>query len=127
MKLVLAMVLIGCGGSRPPPQQPAPELPVATRPTEAPRTRCGKAVANVVDKTRANMAADGFTDAAIEHVRTSATESCDQKQWSVEVLDCYDQANTVQAVGTCQDKLTEDQRGDLQQRMNTVATEHKQP
>ena len=127
MKLVIALILIGCGGSKPPPQQPAPAAVVAAPPTEAPRSRCGKAVANVIDKTRATMGADGFDEATIEHVRTSATESCDQKQWSTDVLDCYDHANTVQAVGTCQDKLTEDQRSDLQQRMEAIAREHKQP
>ena len=123
MRIVLVF-LIACGGSQPQPSQPGSATPIAaTPPSEAPRSRCGKSVASLVDKTREGMVSDGFNDTAIAKVRTSATESCEQKQWSAAVLDCYDSATTVQAIGQCQDKLSEDQRTDLQQRMNAIAKE----
>ena len=87
-------------------------------------SHCARAIDHVVEVIQPELDRNPMLRDRAQLLRDAAVDSCTTTTWSEDVLTCYDEAIDMAAMQPCMAMLSDDQRADLNQRMNDMM---KQP
>ncbi|MBA3456596.1 MAG: hypothetical protein H0T42_26135 [Deltaproteobacteria bacterium] len=125
--LALAVLVLGCGGSKPAstPSETAAATGSATPGTDRARAACAAAIAEAAKTGKSGDVFSPEDEKFSAEIEVVMTDSCAATTWPEHVLLCLTHGSTREELNSCTEMLTGVQRQDMMERVLVITKKHE--